>query len=182
MVVFSVKQLFCYLIFYWWAIGVGIFVLFLVNVLGVYIFILMWDSIDDLMFFFEVLDVVCIVVLIVVFVFLMWFICMVFCILIFGVGRQVEYEFKQKIFDYLFKLEFFYFIENIIGDLINWVISDVDNICCLVGFVVLSLINIVFVYVLIILVMFVFYIFFILLVVFVYLLMLMSVNFFSGKL
>ncbi|NJR69962.1 MAG: ABC transporter ATP-binding protein [Synechococcales cyanobacterium CRU_2_2] len=61
--------------------------------------------------------------------------------LIFGVGRQVEFDLKQRIFQHLLTMEPAYFSENTIGDLINRATSDVDNIRRLLGFAVLSLIN-----------------------------------------
>ncbi|MBE9196730.1 ABC transporter ATP-binding protein [Synechocystis sp. LEGE 06083] len=178
----SVKQLLRYLTPHWRAIGAGTFALFLANALGVYIPLLMRDSIDDLMPPFEASDVARIVVLIVILASLMWFIRMASRIFIFGVGRQVEYELKQKIFDHLLRLEPLYFTENTIGDLINRATSDVDNIRRLVGFAVLSLINTIFAYALTIPAMFALHIPLTLLAISVYPLMLMSVNLFSGKL
>ncbi len=61
--------------------------------------------------------------------------------LIFGVGRKVEFDLKQRIFQHLLTMEPAYFSENTIGDLINRATSDVDNIRRLLGFAVLSLIN-----------------------------------------
>lgn len=61
--------------------------------------------------------------------------------LIFGVGRKVEFDLKQRIFQHLLTMEPSYFAENTIGDLINRATSDVDNIRRLLGFAVLSLIN-----------------------------------------
>ncbi|MDX2242198.1 MAG: ABC transporter ATP-binding protein, partial [Leptolyngbyaceae cyanobacterium bins.302] len=64
----------------------------------------------------------------------------------FGVGRQVEYDLKQKIFRHLLSLEPSYFAINTVGDLINRATSDVDNIRRLLGFAVLSLANMIFAY------------------------------------
>jgi ATP-binding cassette subfamily B protein len=76
----------------------------------------------------------------------MWVIRMTSRILIFGVGRQVEFDLKQKIFQHLLRLEPSYFSFNTAGDLINRATSDVDNIRRLVGFAVLSLANTLFAY------------------------------------
>lgn len=66
--------------------------------------------------------------------------------LIFGVGRQVEFDLKQRIFEHLLGLEPSYFSTHAPGDLINRATSDVDKIRRLVGFAVLSLINTVLAY------------------------------------
>jgi ATP-binding cassette subfamily B protein len=76
----------------------------------------------------------------------MWVIRMVSRIALFGVGRQVEFDLKQKIFQHLLQLEPTYFYANSAGDLINRATSDVENIRRLVGFAVLSLANTVFAY------------------------------------
>jgi ATP-binding cassette subfamily B protein len=65
---------------------------------------------------------------------------------IFGIGRQVEFDLKQRIFQHLLSLEPSYFTVNSSGDLINRATSDVDNIRRLVGFAILSLINTIFAY------------------------------------
>ena len=61
--------------------------------------------------------------------------------LIFGVGRKVEFDLKQRIFEHLLGMEPSYFSNNAPGDLINRATSDVDKIRRLMGFAVLSLIN-----------------------------------------
>lgn len=61
--------------------------------------------------------------------------------LIFGVGRKVEFDLKQRIFEHLLGMEPSYFSTNAPGDLINRATSDVDKIRRLMGFAVLSLIN-----------------------------------------
>lgn len=64
----------------------------------------------------------------------------------FGVGRQVEFDLKQKIFDHLLRLPPSYFSRQTAGDIISRVTSDVDNIRRLLGFAVLSLANTLFAY------------------------------------
>ncbi len=65
----------------------------------------------------------------------------------FGVGRQVEFDLKQSIFEHLLILPGSYFSQQTAGDIISRVTSDVDNIRRLLGFAILSLVNTVFAYV-----------------------------------
>jgi ATP-binding cassette, subfamily B, multidrug efflux pump len=67
-------------------------------------------------------------------------------VLLFGVGRQVEFDLKQKLFNHLLVMDPAYFSSNTIGDLINRATSDVESIRRLVGFAVLSFANTIFVY------------------------------------
>jgi ATP-binding cassette, subfamily B, multidrug efflux pump len=67
-------------------------------------------------------------------------------ILLFGVGRQVEFDLKQKIFNHLLVMDPAYFSSNTIGDIINRATSDVESVRRLVGFAVLSFANTIFVY------------------------------------
>ncbi len=121
----------------------GIGALLVVNLLSAYIPILIRDSVDGSFegnrFWFYVIAIV-------VLASLMWGIRMLSRIWIFGVGRQVESDLKQRIFEHLLRLEPSYFSENTSGDLINRATSDVDNVRRLVGFAVLSLINTLFAY------------------------------------
>jgi ATP-binding cassette subfamily B protein len=131
---------------HWRQATLGVVSLFIVNGLGVYIPLLIRDIIDKLRVTFSFNQVLQYVVLIVVLSSVMWGIRMVSRIALFGVGRQVEFDLKQKIFQHLLKLEPSYFAANTAGDLINRATSDVDNIRRLVGFAVLSLANTVFAY------------------------------------
>ncbi|MFP4123045.1 ABC transporter ATP-binding protein [Coleofasciculus sp.] len=124
----------------------GILALLIVNAVGVYIPLLIRDSIEELRIAFAFDQVLRLVGLIFILASLMWAIRMGSRILIFGVGRRVEFDLKQKIFQHLLTLEPSYFSTNTAGDLINRATSDVDNIRRLVGFAVLSLANIVFAY------------------------------------
>jgi len=63
-----------------------------------------------------------------------------------GVGRQVEFDLKQRIFEHLLKLEPSYFATNTGGNLISRATSDVENVRRLLGFAVLSLANTLFAY------------------------------------
>lgn len=124
----------------------GIFALLVVNIIGVYIPLLIRNIFDDLQNNFEFNLLIRYVVLLFVLACIMWGIRMLSRILIFGIGRQVEFDLKQKIFEHLLKLEPAYFSVNTSGDLINRATSDVDNIRRLVGFAILSLINTIFAY------------------------------------
>ncbi len=140
------RKLVTYLRPNWRQAFLGIVALFLVNAVGVYIPRLVSQAIDHLevatKFNVFLYDVVAIAVL----ASLMWFIRMASRIWIFGVGRQVEFDLKQKIFNHLLTLEPSYYSNNTIGDLINRATSDVDNIRRLLGFAVLSLANTIFAY------------------------------------
>jgi len=127
-------------------VSLGILALLVVNAVGVYIPLLIRDSIEELRIAFAFDQVLRLVGLIFILASLMWAIRMGSRILIFGVGRRVEFDLKQKIFQHLLTLEPSYFSTNTAGDLINRATSDVDNIRRLVGFAVLSLANIVFAY------------------------------------
>lgn len=124
----------------------GIVSLFIVNALGTYIPILIRNSIDDLQIALNVDKIFYYAMLIFILASIMWGIRMVSRILLFGVGRKVEFDLRQKIFEHILTLEASYFSENTIGDLINRATSDVENIRRLVGFAVLSLANTIFAY------------------------------------
>jgi ATP-binding cassette subfamily B multidrug efflux pump len=125
---------------------IGIFALLIVNGIGVYIPLLIRDSIDDLRTAFNFDQIWHFVILILILATVMWAIRMASRVLLFGLGRQVEFDLKQKIFQHLLRLEPAYFATNTAGDLINRATSDVDNIRRLLGFAVLSLANTVFAY------------------------------------
>lgn len=176
------RQLGEYLRPYWKQVLWGMGALLLVNGLGVYIPLLIRDSIDDLRQAFSFDQVLRYVVVIFVLAAFMWAIRMISRLLIFGVGRQVEVTLKQRIFDHLLTLEPSYFSINTSGDLINRATSDVDNIRRLVGFAVLSLINTIFAYLLTLPAMLAIHVPLSLMAVSVYPLMLLTVQVFSRKL
>lgn len=176
------KQLGLYLRPHWQQVLRGVFALFLVNALGVYIPLLIRDSIDDLQTAFSFEKVWYYVVLIIILASIMWVIRMFSRLSIFGVGRQVEVDLKQKIFEHLLILEPSYFATNNAGDLINRATSDVDNIRRLVGFSVLSLVNTIFAYGLTLPAMLAIHVPLSLMVIGVYPLMLITVQLFSGRL
>jgi ATP-binding cassette subfamily B protein len=160
----------------------GVLTLFVVNAVGVYIPLLIRDSIDDLKASFTFDQVIYYVILIFVLASVMWGLRMLSRIAIFGVGRQVEYSLKQGIFQHLLTLEPAYFSINTSGDLINRATSDVDNIRRLVGFAVLSLVNTFFAYTLTLPAMLAIHIPLSLMAIAVYPFMLLSVQLFSGQL
>ncbi|MBD2020908.1 ABC transporter ATP-binding protein [Leptolyngbya sp. FACHB-36] len=140
------QKLGAYLRPHWRPATLGITALFIVNALGVYIPLQIRDSIDKLQVTFSFSQVLYYVVLVLVLASIMWVVRMASRIWLFGVGRQVEFDLKQKIFSHLLRQEPSYFSTNTIGDLINRATSDVDNIRRLLGFAVLSLANTVFAY------------------------------------
>ncbi|GAB4175345.1 MAG: ABC transporter ATP-binding protein [Coleofasciculaceae cyanobacterium] len=162
--------------------ALGIFALLIVNGLGVYIPLLIRDGIDELRTAFDFDRIWRVVLLIVILASVMWAIRMVSRILIFGLGRKVEFDLKQQIFQHLQTLEPSYFSINTSGDLINRATSDVDNIRRLLGFAVLSLANIIFAYGLTLPVMMSINVRLTLLAIAVYPFMLITVQLFSEKL
>jgi ATP-binding cassette subfamily B protein len=131
---------------HWRKAALGIGALFIVNLLGMYIPLQIRDAIDRLQASFDFNQVLYYVILVLVLASVMWVMRMASRIWLFGVGRQVEFDLKQKIFTHLLRLEPSYFAINTVGDLINRATSDVDNIRRLLGFAVLSLANMLFAY------------------------------------
>ena len=133
---------------YWRETISGIIALLLVNGLGVYIPLLIRSGVDTLSISTNVSfhQVIHYVVIIALLSSAMWMVRMASRIWIFGVGRQVEFDLKQRIFEHLLRLEPAYFNVNTPGDLISRATSDVDNIRRLLGFAVLSLANTMFAY------------------------------------
>jgi len=131
---------------HWREATLGIVALFIVNGLGVYIPLLIRSAVDKLSATFSLNQVLNYVIPIFFLSTAMWSMRMASRIWLFGVGRQVEFDLKQRIFEHLLKLEPAYFATNTAGDLISRATSDVDNIRRLLGFAVLSLANTVFAY------------------------------------
>lgn len=140
------SKLASYLRPHWRPTTLGILALLLVNALGVYIPLLIRNIINTLEVTFSFEQILRYVVLIVVLSSVVWVIRMVSRLALFGVGRKVEFDLKQKIFQHLLKLEPSYFAANTAGDLINRATSDVENIRRLLGFAVLSIANTIFAY------------------------------------
>jgi ATP-binding cassette subfamily B protein len=131
---------------HWRETVLGIIALFVVNGLGVYIPLLIRSGVDTLSTSFSFNEIIRYAVIIALLSSAMWMMRMASRIWIFGVGRQVEFDLKQRIFEHLLRLEPAYFNVNTPGDLISRATSDVDNIRRLLGFAVLSLANTLFAY------------------------------------
>ncbi|HLO84461.1 MAG TPA: ABC transporter ATP-binding protein [Nostocaceae cyanobacterium] len=131
---------------HWKKTTMGILALLFVNCLGVYIPLLIRSGVDKLSGKFSMQEIINYAVIIILLSSAMWLIRMASRIWIFGVGRQVELELKQHIFEHLLKLEPAYFASNSPGDLISRATSDVENVKRLVGFVILSSANTIFAY------------------------------------
>ncbi|WP_414752045.1 ABC transporter ATP-binding protein [Anabaena sp. CCY 9910] len=143
-----ITKLAAYLRPHWREAALGILALLSVNGLGVYIPWLIRACVDLLSTNFSWNQILRYVVVIILLSSAMLLIRMASRIWLFGVGRQVEFDLKQRIFEHLLKLEPAYFATNTIGDLISRATSDVDNVRRLLGFAVLSLANTLFAYVL----------------------------------
>ena len=167
---------------HWRMVFFGTIALLIVNALGVYIPLLIRDSIDQLQGEFSFAQLSRSVIWLLILAAIMWCFRMFSRISIFGAGRQVEFSLKQRIFQHLLTIEPGYFSTNTSGDLINRATSDVDNIRRLVGFAVLSSINIVFAYAFTLPAMLKIDVRLTLLAIAVYPVMLMVVRLFSGQL
>lgn len=176
------QKLIAYLRPHWKNASWGVLSLLVVNAVGVYIPLLIRNGVDDLQIAVKFDRILHYSLLIFVLASIMWAIRMLSRILLFGVGRQVEFDLKQKIFNRLLTLEPSYFAGNTVGDLINRATSDVENIRRLVGFAVLSLANTAFAYALTLPVMLAINVKLTLLAIGVYPLMLVLVQLFSDKL
>jgi ATP-binding cassette, subfamily B, multidrug efflux pump len=140
------RKLFAYLRPHWRQASLGVFSLIVVNALAVYIPLLIRNGLDELQTTFSLSRVIFYAALVLGLATVMWVVRMSSRITLFGVGRQVEFDLKQRIFNHLLTLEPGYFAINTPGDLISRATSDVDNIRRLLGFAVLSLVNMVFAY------------------------------------
>ncbi len=167
---------------HWRMVLFGTIALLIVNGLGVYIPLLIRDSIDRLNGEFSFASLSRQVIILLILAAVMWGFRMMSRIAIFGVGRQVEFNLKQTIFQHLLGIEPAYFAKNTSGDLINRATSDVDNIRRLVGFAVLSLVNIIFAYALTFPAMLAINVRLTLIAIAVYPLMIITVQLFSNKL
>jgi ATP-binding cassette, subfamily B, multidrug efflux pump len=176
------RKLLTYLRPHSWSVGLGIGALFVVNGLGVYIPLVIRDAINELQGPFTLDRIGRYGLWLLLLASIMLVIRLASRQLIFGVGRKVEFDLKQLIFEHLLTLEPTYFANNTAGDLINRATSDVDNIRRLVGFAVLSLANTIFAYALRLPVMLAISWSLSLLAIAVYPVMLVTVSLFSNKL
>ena len=139
-------KLFAYLRPHWREATLGIIALFIVNEVGARIPLLIGACVNKLSANFTLNQVIHYVFIIFSLSSAMWLIRMASRIWLFGMGRQVEFDLKQRIFEHLLKLEPSYFAINPTGDLISRATSDLENIRRLLGFAILSMANTVFAY------------------------------------
>ncbi|MDA0717074.1 MAG: ABC transporter ATP-binding protein [Cyanobacteria bacterium] len=119
----------------------GVAALVVVNLLSVSIPLLVRRVIDDLQDGFALQDVLAQAALIVALATVMGAVRLYSRMLVFGVGREVEAELKQQIFDHLLKQEPGWVQTTGSGEVISRATSDVENVRRLLGFAVLSLTN-----------------------------------------
>ncbi|MEO1001602.1 MAG: ABC transporter ATP-binding protein [Cyanobacteria bacterium J06638_7] len=119
----------------------GVGALVVVNLLGVGIPLLVRRLIDDLQDGFALSDVLLLALMLAVLATLMGAMRLVSRLLVFGVGRQVEADLKQRIFDHLLRQEPGWVQTTGSGEVISRATSDVENVRRLLGFAVLSLTN-----------------------------------------
>ena len=119
----------------------GVAALVVVNLLSVTIPLMVRGVIDDLQDGFTYSDVLRQAGIIVVLATLMGGVRLVSRMLVFGVGRQVEAQLKQKLFDHMLRQEPGWVQSTGSGEVISRATSDVENVRRLLGFAVLSLTN-----------------------------------------
>ncbi len=145
-------KLLSYLRPHWKATSLGVVALVIVNILAVWIPRIIGRCVDDLQQVggIELERIGSYSLLILGLASVMFVIRLASRQLIFGVGRKVEFDLKQRIFEHLLGMEPSYFSNNAPGDLISRATSDVDKIRRLMGFAVLSLINTTLAYILVV--------------------------------
>ena len=99
------KTIRTYLRPHWRIVSFGILSLLLVNIVSAYLPLLISNSIDRLKIGFIFAELSLQAIILFVLASLMWGMRMLSRILIFGAGRQVEFDLKQKIFQHLLTLE-----------------------------------------------------------------------------
>ncbi|MBM5790201.1 MAG: ABC transporter ATP-binding protein [Cyanobacteria bacterium M_surface_10_m1_298] len=119
----------------------GIAALVVVNLLSVTIPLMVRGVIDDLQDGFTYQDVIRQAAIIVALATAMGAVRLVSRMLVFGVGRQVEANLKQQIFDQMLRQEPGWVQSTGSGEVISRATSDVENVRRLLGFAVLSLTN-----------------------------------------
>ncbi len=125
---------------------VGALTLVVVNILSVTIPLEVRRVIDDLQDGFAISDVLRQAVFIVLLATSMGIARLISRQLVFGVGRQVEVELRQKLFDQMLLQEPGWVQQTGSGEIISRATSDVENVRRLLGFAVLSLTNTVLAY------------------------------------
>lgn len=142
----QLRKLLGYIRPYWRSQLAGILALVFVNLLGVGIPLVLRQAINRLETNLQPGAILGYGFGIIALASLMWVIRMVSRLVLFGVGRQVEFDLKQKLFEHFLRLDQHYFSQHPPGELISRATSDVDNVRRLVGFSVLSLVNTVLAY------------------------------------
>ena len=125
---------------------VGALTLVVVNILSVTIPLEVRRVIDDLQDGFAISDVLRQAGFIVLLATFMGIARLISRQLVFGVGRQVEVELRQKLFDQMLLQEPGWVQQTGSGEIISRATSDVENVRRLLGFAVLSLTNTVLAY------------------------------------
>ena len=115
--------------------------LVVVNLLGVSLPLLVRRAVDELHAGFSLDTVLRQAGLIILLATLMAGVRLWSRMLVFGVGRQVEADLKQRIFDHLLRQEPGWVQQTGSGEVISRATSDVENVRRLLGFAVLSLTN-----------------------------------------
>jgi ATP-binding cassette subfamily B protein len=128
------------------AVLLGVGALVIVNLLGVAIPLMVERVINELKPGFSLGTVLQQALVLVVLATVMGAVRLVSRMLVFGVGRQVEADLKQKIFDHLLGQEPGWVQTMGIGEVISRATSDVEQVRRLMGFAVLSLTNTVLAY------------------------------------
>ena len=124
----------------------GMVALVVVNLLSVSIPLLVRGVVDDLQDGFALADVLHQALVIVALASVMAGVRLWSRMLVFGVGRQVEAELKQRLFDHVLRQEPGWVQSTGSGEVISRATSDVENVRRLLGFAVLSLTNTVLAY------------------------------------
>lgn len=177
-----IKKLINYAHPYRWSAYQGIGALLVVNLLSVYIPFLIRDGIDRLKTNLDYGHIIYLALLVIGLASIAWVVRMVSRLLIFGLGRRVQADLKQRIFEHVSNLDTSYFITTTVGDLISRSTSDVENIMRLMGFSLLSIFNIIFAYAFTLPAMLSINVRLTLLALSIYPVMLLTVKLFSGRL
>jgi ATP-binding cassette subfamily B protein len=123
------------------AVLLGAVSLVVVNLLGVSLPLIVRNAVDGLHSGFALTDVLQKAGLIIALATVMGLVRLWSRMLVFGVGRQVEADLKQRIFDHLLLQEPGWVQSTGSGEVISRATSDVENVRRLLGFAVLSLTN-----------------------------------------
>ncbi len=124
----------------------GVLALLVVNGLGVTIPLLVRRVVEDLQEGFTYGKVLGQAGWIIALATVMAFVRLLSRMLVFGVGRQVEVDLKQQLFDHLLRQEPAWVQATSTGEVLSRATSDVENVRRLLGFAVLSLTNTVLAY------------------------------------